>query len=151
MRTIGGGDAGVSLQITCIPDATFKSEIDALRTANTVIANQKLVSLTWSDNYEVTSPADDAIFDGIIRHAGSLLLASPYYYLTVDLISYVDQNSSRHTPRCILHLPYSGSIALQDSVIINGSTYKNVDDGTSGGWGAVIAKDVPSGYVDVLF
>ena len=149
-RTVGGGNLGPELLVTLVPDATFKAELDTLRTAGTAIASSKLVSLSWATNNECTSPADDAIFDGMIVFCRPIV-ATPYYHLTVDLISYIDQNSVRHTPRRILHLPYSGDIALQDSVIITGTTYMNVDDGTSGGWGAVLAKDVPTGYVDVLF
>ena len=147
-RSLGGGDRGSFLDITCVPDSTFKTEIDALIAASTKVVG-KLVSLTFVANYEVTSPADDAIADGEIiayeKHN------TYYYLLTVRLFSYIDQNSVRHTPVCIKTLPYSGTIALQDSVIINGSTYMNVDDGTSGGWGAVISKDATNSKVDVLF
>lgn len=148
-RSLNGGDMGNFLDIACVPDSTFKSEIDALITAGTAVVG-KLVSLTWLNNYEVTSPADDAIPDGeIIAYEKD---ATSYYILTVRLWSYIDQNSARHTPVCIKQLYYgTGTIALQDSVIVNGSTYSAVDDGTSGGWGAVIAKDNPSGYVDVIF
>lgn len=149
-RTIGGGNVGPELLVTLVPDSTFKSELDSLVAADTKISGSKLVSLTWSNNYECTSPADDAIFDGFVKFCRPIV-PSPYYHLTVDLISYIDQNSARHTPRRILHLPYSGTIALQDSVIINSSTYMNVDDGTSGGWGAVIGKDLPTNWVDVIF
>jgi len=149
-QTVGGGHVGPQLLVTLIPDSTFVTELDALRVAGTKITQSKLIALSWATNNECTSPANNAIFDGLIWNY-SRFETSPYYYLTVDLISYIDQNSARHTPRRILHLPYSGTIALQDSVKIVGTTYMNVDDGTSGGWGAVIAKDVPSGYVDVLF
>ncbi len=148
MRTLGGGDVGNFLDVTCVPDATFKSAIDALIAASTKVVG-KLVSLTFLNNYEVAITANDAIPDGEIiafeKH-------NTYgYLLAVRLFSYIDQNSVRHTPVCIKTLPYSGTIALQDSVIINGSTYMNVDDGGSGGWGAVISKDTTAGKVDVLF
>jgi len=154
-RTIGGGHFGPDLKITCVPDSTFKSEIDTLiatnpETAATKLSGAKLVSLTFLNNYEVTSPANDARFDGFVTDY-SPIVPSPYYYLTVDLVRYSDQNGNRWTARRILHLPYSGTIALQDSVIINGTTYYLVDDGGTGGDGAVISKDTPTGYVDVLF
>jgi hypothetical protein len=145
----GGGDRGAYLDIACIPDSTFATEIAALITAGTQVTG-KLVSLTFAANYQVTSPADGAIPDGKIVHYEEA--ASSTYRLTVRLFSYIDQNSARHTPVCIINLAYSGTLALQDSVIINGTTYVNVDDGTSGGWGAVIGLDVPaSGRADVLF
>src|SRR4030042_2545906 len=139
----GGGDRGAYLEISCVPDSTFKTEIDALIAAGTQVTG-KLVSLTWLNNYEVTSPANDAIPDGKIVHYEQ---TSSSYRLTVRLFSYIDQNSVRHTPVCIINVAYSGTLALQDSVIINGTTYINVDDGTTGGWGAVIGLDTPgSGF-----
>lgn len=147
---LGGGDRGAYLEITCVPDSTFKSEIDALITAKTDVIG-KLVSFTWANNYEVTSPADNAIPDGkIIKYEKT----SSSYRLLVRVFHYVDQNSAHHTPVCIMNLEYASgaTIALQDSVIINGTTYRNVDDGTSGGWGAVIGKDTPASLrVDVIF
>lgn len=146
-----GGTKGNCLVISCVPDSTFKAEITALIAAGTDVIG-KLVSLTWSNNYEVTSPADDAIPDGeIISYRKTTNAAGVSYSLSVALWSYVDQNSNRHTPVCVRTLPYSGTIALQDSVIINGATYMNVDDGGTGGWGAVISKDTSAATVDVLF
>jgi len=148
-RVVGHGDVGNWLEITCVPDSTFITEIAALVAAGTKVVG-KLVSLTFAANYEVTSPADDAIPDGEIMAYQKDNIYS--YLLTVRLWSYIDQNSARHTPTCIKNLPYStGTIALQDSVIVNGSTYMNVDDGDTGGWGAVIAKFTGDTTVDVLF
>lgn len=144
----GGGDRGAFLEIGCVPDSTFKSEIDSLITAGTAVVG-KLVALTWSNDYEVTSPAANAIPDGKIVNYEK---TSSSYRLTVRLWSYIDQNSARHTPVCIINIPYEGTLALQDSVIVYNSDYDSVDDGTSGGWGAVIALDNPaSGYADVIF
>ena len=146
-----GGNKGAILVINCVPDSTFKTEIDALIAAGTKVVG-KLVSLTFSDNYEVTSPADGAIPDGeIIGYQKTTLAAGHSYQLNVALFHYVDQNSASHTPVCVRTLEYDGTIALQDSVIINGSTYRKVDDGTSGGWGAVIAVDSTNSKIDVLY
>ena len=146
-----GGSKGSPLVISCVPDSTFKSEIDALITAKTKVVG-KLVSLTYGANYEVTSPADDAIPDGeIVAYSKTTSASGSSYLLSVALFHYVDQNSAHHTPVCVRTLEYSGTIALQDSVIINGSTYRAVDDGGAGGWGAVIAKDTTNSKVDVLF
>ena len=135
--------------VTCVPDSTFKTEIDNLRAAGTDVVG-KFVQLTFSTDYEVTSPADGAIPDGEICQPYSKTSSS--YRLPVLLWHYTDQNGNGHTPVGIKNLRYSGTIALQDSVIINGTTYMYVDDGGTGGWGAVIAKDRPaSSYIDVLF
>lgn len=147
LRTLGGGDRGFFLDIACVPDATFEAKLDALIAAGTAPVG-KLVQLTWANNYEVTSPADDAIPDGEIL---SWEERNGNYVLGVRLFHYTDQNADSHTPTCIKQLTYSGTIALQDSVIVNGATYVNVDDGTSGGFGAVIAKDTTNSKVDVLF
>jgi len=144
----GGGDRGAYLEIGCIPDSTFKTEIDALILAGTQVTG-KLVSLTWGANYQVTSPAGAAIPDGKIVHYEK---TTSSYRLTVRLFSYIDQNAARHTPVCIINLDYDGTTALQDSVIVDGTGYVYVEDGSSGGWGAVIAMDTPaSGFCDVIF
>ena len=144
----GGVDRGAYLEIRCVPDSTFKTEIDALIAAGTDVIG-KLCSLTWSANYQVTSPAEDAIPDGKIVNYEK---TSSSYRLTVRLFSYIDQNSARHTPVSIINLEYSGTLALQDSVICQDGNYRPVDDGGAGGWGAVIALDVPaSGQADVIF
>ena len=146
-----GGTKGNCLTISCVPDSTLKTELDALVAAGTKVVG-KLVSLTFGANYEVTSPADGAVPNGeIIAYKKTTLAAGHSYLLTVALFAYVDQNSAYHTPVCVRTLEYEGTIALQDSVIINGSTYRKVDDGTSGGFGAVIAKDSTNETVDVLF
>ncbi len=146
-----GGNKGNPVVISAVPDSTFKSEIDALITAGTNVVG-KLVSLTFANDYEVTSPADDAIPDGeIISCKKATLAAGNSYILTVALFHYTDQNGSSHTPVCIRELDYNGTIALQDSVIVNGTTYRNLDDGGTGGWGAVIAKDTSNSKVHVLF
>ena len=143
----GGGDRGNFLKISFIPDSTFKTEIDALILAGTQVTG-KLFSLTWAAAYQVTSPAEDAIPDGKIT---DYEVTASSYRLTGILFSYIDQNAARHTPSMIINLPYTGTLALQDSVICYDGNYLSVDDGTTGGWGAVIAVDVPgSGYADIL-
>ena len=88
----GGADRGGYLEIGCIPDSTFATEIAALVAAKTNVIG-KLVSLTWSANYQVTSPADNAIPDGkIVRYEKS----GSTYLLTVRLFSYIDVKSYRH-------------------------------------------------------
>lgn len=148
----GHGNQGTALAITAVPDSTFITEITALIAAGTNVVG-KLVTLTFSANYEVTSAADGAIVDGIVTGYEPKTGASGNtYLLDVDLIHYEDQNSNGHTPVCIRNLPYNdGTVALQDSVIVYGTTYVYVDDGGTGGWGAVIAKHTDDATVDVLF
>jgi len=147
MRTYGGGDRGHFLEIACVPDATFKAEITALLAANTKVVG-KLVSLTFANNYEVTSPASGAIPDGeIMTYEGDSIQG---YVLGVRLFHYVDVNAGHHTPVCIKTLTYSGSVALQKSVVITGTTYIAVVDGSTGGWGAIISIDTTNSTVDVL-
>ena len=152
-RTVGGKHVGIVdgyLEVTCVPDSALKTSIDGWITAGTVITNQKLVTFTFSANWEVELADDDDIYDGIIteyiKHK-----ASPYYYLTVRVFSVINQNSVRWTPRMVQCLPYSGTIARQDTTIVNGATAIAIDDGGTGGYGVVMAKDVPSGFVDVMF
>jgi len=149
---LGHGNMGTALAIPGVPDSTFITEITALIAAGTNVIG-KLVTLTFAANYGVTSAADNAIFDGIVTGMEKKTGASGNtYLLDIDLVHYTDQNSNGHTPVCLRNLPYSdGTIALQDSVIVNGTTYVYVDDGGTGGWGAVIAKHTDDATVDVLF
>ena len=125
-RDIGGGNvSGTPVTVTCIPDATFITEITALIAANTKVVG-KLVTLSGGANYEVTSAAADAQPDGeVIAYERD---ADNTYILTVDLWHYTNQGSAEHPATCIRHLPYgSGTIALTNDTQINGTTYMYVD------------------------
>ena len=108
-RTLGGGDQGNFLDITCVPDSTFETEIAALIAAGSN-PNDKLVTFTYSDNYEVTSAADGATPDGIVLNYEK---HNTYgYLLTVRVFGYTDQNGTWHNANCIITIPYEGTIAL---------------------------------------
>ena len=153
-RYVGGKHVGIDGEgafcVTCVPNSALKTSIDGWISASTDWLNLKLVAFTFLNNWEVALGSNDGIFDGIITEYTKYKM-SPYYYLTVELFSVINQNSTRWTPRRVRTLPYSGTIALQDTVIINGATAYLVDDGGTGGYGVVMAVDVPSGYVDVMF
>lgn len=145
----GGGHKG-GLILACVPDSTFKSEIDALITAGTKVVG-KLVQFTWSDNYEVTSPAAAATPDGVIvSYRKTTQAAGASYDLSVLAFHYADQNAVDHTPVAVVTLEYDGTTALQDSVKVDGATYRKVEDGGAAGWGAVISIDTSAVTVDVL-
>lgn len=147
-RVKGGGHMGPELSVACVPDSTFVAEITALIAAGTDVVG-KLVTLTGSNNYEVTSATESAIFDGIVLNYHKVASS---YVLDVDFVHYSGQDTLQHTPRRILNLPYAGTLNLADTVVTNTTTYLGVKDGTTVGWGYVIATDVPgSGYVDVMF
>jgi hypothetical protein len=150
-RSIGGGPAGGGVSCTCVPDSTFKTELDALWTAGTAIIG-KLVGLTFAANYEVTSPADGAQANGIITEfERTVTSGSATYNLTCQLWSYVDQNGTMHAATQIVNVPYVATFNLQDTILVNSTTYVGVKNGGTGGFGACIAKDVPaSGYADIL-
>jgi hypothetical protein len=146
-----GGAKGVGLVLSCVPDATFKTEITALIAAGTDVIG-KLVALTWSNNYEVTSPAAGADFDGeIIDYKKVTRAAGVTYLLSVDMVHFVDQNSVDITPSRVRVYTYDGTTALQDTVKIDGATYDAVEDGGAAGHGAVISIDTTNTTVDVLF
>ncbi|MDD5543909.1 MAG: hypothetical protein PHX83_12115 [Acidobacteriia bacterium] len=144
----GGGDRGQYLDVDLVPDSTLETELDALKAAGTDIVG-KLITLTTAANYECTSAADGAVPDGKVD---SYEIRGSTYVLHCKLWHYTDQNTTGHTAKGIINIPYS-SIALGDTVeVSNGTTFYTIRDATSGGWGFVIAKDVPgSGYCDVLF
>ena len=146
-----GGKVGNPVKISAVPDSTFATEIAALISAGTYVVG-KLVGLTWSANYQVTSPAEDAIPDGrIVGYEKTTSASGNSYILDVELFHYADQNGNGHTPVCIQEIDYDGSLALQDSVICYDTAYRAVDDGGTGGWGAVIALDTTNSKAHVLF
>lgn len=147
MFPLMGGDHGEFLDIMCTPDSTFKSELDALVLAKTAIVG-KLVQFTFAANYQVTSPAANAIPDGeIIAFEEDLTYG---YVLTCRIFHYPDQNSGHHTPKGIKLVPYESTLALQDSMKVYNSDYDSVTDGTTGGWGACIAIDSTNSVAEFL-
>ena len=146
---LGGGDRGAFLDVACVPNSTLKSTIDTLVAAGTQVTGT-LVKLTYSDDYEVAGCSAGDIPDGKIM---AYEKTETSYRLLVRLFSYVDLAGNRHTPVGIANFPYDGTgLGLKDSVLVYANNSRKVKDGTSTGWGAVIAMDTPaSGYCDVLF
>ena len=147
-RSYGGGDRGHSLRIGFKPNSALITHITSLINAGSKVEGTH-VTIDTSAAYTVGLAADDAIPDGqIVAYENDNYNT---YHLTIDLETFADQNGNRYPATRIRNKPYSGSIALGDTVIINGSTAKAVDDGTTGGFGKVLAVDVPaSGYADIL-
>jgi len=150
-RDIGGGNVGgTPVTLTCIPDATFITEITALIAAGTKVVG-KLVTLSGGANYEVTSAAPDAQPDGeVIAYERD---ADNTYILTCDIWHYTNQAAADVPATCVRHLPYgAATIALTNDAQVYSTTYMYVEGGGGSGAGFVIAKDAQaSGYVDVLF
>jgi hypothetical protein len=146
-----GGTKGNCLVLSLVPNSAFKTILDALVAAGTKVVG-KLVTLTFAANYECEDADDTDCPDGeIISYQKYTTASGSSYILSVALWSYLDDAGNRHTPVCVRNLPYSDTIALQDSVMTDGSTYVAVQDGGTDGWGAVIAKDTTNETVDVLF
>ena len=149
-RTINK-DKGAPLLVTCVPSSALKSSLDTMVAAGTVINHKLLVKFSYGANWEVAIADDNGIFDGVIVDCIPQK-ASPYYYLTVDVVSVIDQNSNRWTPRRVKNIYGSGTIALHDTVIVNGAAATEVDDGGTGGYGSVMAVDIgTTDYHDILF
>lgn len=149
IRTIGGGVVGDYPRIVCYPDSTFATELAALEAAKTQIDGSKCVNFTFAANWQVTSPANDALPDGmIIEHDDDTVNT---YILTVELWGYTDIAGTWRSAKGYLHLPYTSGSApsLQEQANLNGSTYFEFEGG-SAGIGAVVAVDEPSGYVSLL-
>ncbi len=148
MRGIGGGDTGNFLELSCVPDSTFKDEITTLM-ANNENVEGRLVKLTWVNNYEVTSPASGDVADGEIITCEKDNEFG--YLLGVRMFHYTDDVGGHHTPVLVKSLKYSGLVGLKDAVAIAGDDYTYMADGGTGGWGAVVAKHQDTQTVDVLF
>lgn len=150
-RTLGGGHMGNELIVTCVPDATFKAEIVALEAAGTDVVG-KLVTWTFSNNYEVTSAAESAVPDGeVVAYEKRQTSSGVDYYVSVRVWGYVDQNGNQCRACQIINVPYVATFNLQDTILVNTTTYLGVKDGGTAGIGACVAKDTPeSGYADIL-
>ena len=137
----GGGDTGNHLDLPMAADTNLLTILEANRTAET--ANEGLfVRLATSANYTVTDCGDAEIPHGRILHAHRV--SSTNWKLTVRLFCYTDQNSNTYPCSQIIHCETTTGVALGDTVIGDGTTYRKLTDGTSGGFGFVIADDVPT-------
>jgi hypothetical protein len=152
----GHGDQGVSggfLDITFVPDSTLETEIDALVAAGTKV-DGKLVIIQTSGNYTVTSPTTSEIPDGkIISWKKTASAAATSYLLTVRLFHYVTQNSAHYCPSYIINLEYNASstIAIGDTIVCYDSSYRDVTDGGTGGFGFIVSNDTTNDTCDVIF
>lgn len=147
--TIGeNGWFGPALEITAYGDSDLNTKVAALLVAKTLVQGSKLIKLTYVTNWEISDCPDNTVPDGII----TVVEPDNYhtYKFTVNLWGYTDKASNWRPCTRVLCLPYSGTIALKDPIQVNGSTYKDVEVGTSGNAAAVIAKDEPTGYVHVI-
>ena len=148
----GGGPRGVQLILDCVPDSTFKLEIDDFVAAKTVMVG-KFVQLSFGANYEVTSPADGERADGIIVAEPVSDPINSTYRISCDIWSFTDDNGNIYAANRIIHAPYSGTLALHNSCEVESTStfYQFADGATDGFHNAVIAIDVPaSGYCDVI-
>lgn len=146
-RLLGGGTRGNFLETSFVPTSTFKDLIDGYITAKTQVTGRKF-KLAWGANYQVDRVGDGEIANGMITDYEK---TSSSYSLIGILWCYEDQNGVVHPVTGIVNLAYSGTFALQDSIIENGTTAIAVDDGGTGGWGAVIGLDTPaSSRADIL-
>jgi len=149
-RYIGQGHKGEPLKLTLVPSAALKTMLDtAWATDNTVIAGWK-VAFTYLNNNEVSHAAAHAYYDGVIEKC-ERCNGSPYYRLSVDVLTYKDGSGNIHTVRELRHEPYSVVPALHDGLVASETSSANVR-GSSAGGGSVIAINEPaSGYCDALF
>jgi hypothetical protein len=146
----GGGDTGSHLDLPMAADSNLLTILEALRTAETTTTGV-LVRLATSGNYTVTDCAANEIPHGKIIAAHRV--SATNWKLTVRLWAYTDQNSNTYPAHQIIHCKTTSGVALGDTVIGDtmGSTYNVLTDGTSGGFGFVIADDTPTtGEFDLL-
>lgn len=143
-----GGAKGTVFTLTCTPSSALATTIDGYDDKKDAI--DKLVTL--AADYVVSLAGDNAVPNGkIIGITGN---STSGYVLTVHIFTLLCQNTnvSYFSPQCVISMPYDGTIAFGDTVQTNGTDGVDVDDaGTSAGNGFVLAKDNPSGYIDVAF
>jgi hypothetical protein len=141
----GHGFRGADLVVSCVPDSTFETELDALDSAGTRIQG-KLVDWTGSNNYEVTSPADGGDVGGIIVTATK---TTSSWRLGVRPLRLENTKGDVFTPTKIQTFDYASAPSLADAVVVNGSSYNQVKTDNTNGWGYVISVDTTAETVDV--
>jgi len=150
----GGGDRGHFLDFDCVPTSTLKGEIDAFIAAGTTLNGLagKFLTLSFGANYEVDSPAAGARVDGRIKTVMADSVNSTYR-ISGRFWTFADDNGNVYSAKCIINVPYSGALALQNSAeCASTTTFYQVADGTTDGFhNAVLALDVPaSNYCDLI-
>jgi len=150
LRVKQGGDIGNKLLITCTPASSLVTVINALARPSLIIG--RFVDI--ADNYVVSITANNTHPNGRIEAIEGNSVTG--YVLTVNLFSLLSQNTTLgfwFTPKVILNVPYSGTLAFGDTVILNGTDGVAIDDGgATVGHGFVLDVDNPaSGYADVAF
>ena len=154
LNTVGGGDRtceqGFALKV--IPDSTLQTELAAFVAAKTDITELKFVQWTFSNNYEVTSPAANAWPDGRIISISSELNINSKYDIVAWMWSFTDSSGTRRPITAIVNAEYTGSLSLQDPVEVSSATTFEIFQTSASAYPcAVIATDVKaSGYCDVL-
>lgn len=150
--TMEKGNKGPQLLMTCFPSSTFKGELVALIAAETLTSqfeDKLLVRWTFANNMEVKKSANNETFDGRITKIRPDSFKG--YVLTVDVFGYTDKAGNWRAAHRAVTLYYGTStVALQDPLQTNGTTYDTVEVGTSGNPGAVIEKDTTNLYVTWL-
>lgn len=150
IRGVAGMLNGNFFQMTVFPSSTLAGYLTTLDAAKSEIEWARLVTFTFSNNWEVGAAADDAKPDGlIIRYMKDAVYT---WALTIALFGFTDVNGTWHPSKGYVLLPYNsetGTPSLQQQVNVDGSTYYYVE-GATAGIGAVVAVDDPSGYVAVL-
>ena len=147
-RTIGGGEVGYFPLITVVPDSTFKTELTALKSAKSALEDQIYACFTFSNDWEVTSPADEAIPDGrIVRIEPNVTYT---WLITLLLFGFTDVAGTWRASNGYTYFEYTGTApSLQDQLNINGSDYRYLEGG-SAGCGACVAISEITGYGTIL-
>lgn len=154
LNTIGGGDRNSSqgFFLKVVPDATLQTELAAFVAAGTHITELKFVQWTFSNNYEVTSPAANAWPDGRIISISSELNINSKYTVVAWMWTFTDSSGTRRPISAIVNAEYTGNVSLQDPVEVSSATTFEIFQTSSSAYPcAVVATDVPaSSYLDVL-
>ena len=148
-REVSNENVGFQLLMTAVPSTAFKTTLDTTTANGTDLDAAKglLVKWTLSNNFEVAAVVNDTMPCGkIVGIEGDSVNG---YILTIETWVVISSSSTFYVTRC-LHLPYSSAtIALGDEVQSFGTTYY-VETAAGSGSGVVVAKDVETGFVDVL-
>lgn len=147
------GDIGERLLSIAFPDATLKAAITAARAAGTGAAMvKKFVKWSTGANYEVAPCGDGDVIQGRIVGIEPYtdMAGTATYKLTVEWFWFVDAAAAKYPASRIVVLPYSGSVALGNTVAANSTTYTDAKDATSTGAGRIVAIDTAQAKIAVV-
>lgn len=137
--------------VPVFPDSALATTITTMKNAGTIIENRLMVRWDLGEgNGYVDLAANDEIPHGRVQTFEKD--RDTTWLLGMEVWGYDDGAGTFHGMGCIVDIEYGEStIAVTNSVNVNGSTGLYVEGAASGTAGCILWKDTGSGKVTVIF